>query len=1784
MPKPAKKQPKKALKPYHKDKTLPLSDTSEDDDIIAAPSNPIKEEANVDPPLTLNTSIRSHQEDDRTPPTPTRRRLSFSSATTSERKATPDLFSQDAQRWPSQTKDDPAFVSWEDRASPNPATQNGPSDIHIGGPNCTCELCTQDDDFRELCFNEANCRCTDCIKQAQKKKQESKQDDWIDSTPEKNFLTSDNARDYALPSVTVPRRSLTGRPPHDGSGTCQCEWCKDARKVKGPCTWCTKETKCDWCKGNESQDDSDAVEILDQQEREEPRSLTILGKDINQETLTQLLNTKIAVITDTQTYIRGHLDEIKEDHIILGNVTYDNKPIDTYTIYFAQIEIITPSQSDKKLKEDIRSAKGKIVIVNTFKEENIEGRLHKFIDSGKQAHIILKEVTYIDVIMQMKDTHKVEIADIKNFSLGPQFQDVKTRRRLRTRVKEFLRREEEAANSSSDASMKSVSSSSGLGSGTRSDDQTSCRKSSTLQDLEELQRSSGINPISRPQTSMSEAIHGDKMEDSWEKLRDENFLNIMSDSEDETAAPIRSPSSAEAIKTECDKTKEFISLMKERITALHKNFGLIPDREELMKSIIKTCADVHVGQNDDKVRRIKIPLDYNLKSSSSLAALYRYICTHASDSPRRHWATLTQEGFTDPALFEESKVKWHKSLQSLINSNKMERQITPEVLADLIREAAKANNIKFSKSMTKLTVKEVPEGLPSAKSLNHIWFKLITDPLSKVPLTWNEAMKKAYQRNTYPTRGFYIHGIHEQPQEEDRKTAANVFVDSLATDGAATNVPLGTEKDELDWLTRYHANAKAFRQQVDDRTWKKLQPVYKKWIITYPTEQFSHLVYRLFPHLRDTTIPDTVDANDVSIFNREEPPQTSAEWMRLFATKTVNISGQHLLQAEMNILQCNWRNIIDQNTLLKVAPEDFQLGGRFAHIHIGRQNRLPAEIYRAIAIYPPDIPDLNQIVWRYFYTARVEAAKDYHIEVSQEDLQLSPWLQLLCDDNIPKTFYYDDIDKVQCLSAHKIMNQKTSDWYGPDCLYHNFIRPLERLFTVDMPLNAQLAAALKYKDATDDLGHFVMKLVGWKRFPKKINAVTIVEELSKMRIAHSNQLSCAHQLDPPYQLQRKNELKDSRATRYVNKTHRPQPKDERDFVDANPFRYGSKEEIDKSIESKMQEISGCLQDLEEFNDQLERLRYQLTHVSDPTSRITISQKCEEVGREILATKGHILTSWTHYKLLTDRRWEATYTHIELDEQRLQTLKSDTSHNLRIKLTREQTDRKAQIGQLQQLKKAFNQAMEAKFNRYSKQESDTVLSMLSHIQILDYQIQMSEVTEKAICQILEERVKPTTQISNPSTAWGPHMDPTSQPAEPKVESEAKGLRHIFKKIRPTLKDLSKMYNELNGPGCANLNSTMQESSSEERTRKISTSNQNLLDTPVPPLIQTKQRPATFDYRPRDNIPDLLDLKLSVPRGSRSRPVSRQSAYSSGQKSDHTKGAIPKVRQPTGNGQAVPALNSTNFPALPSKVATQTKQETRYMDQQEDEYIAMHPPGSWAAENPQHKYGEFVEYWPHATNQVIPEWAYRKISAKNLNEKTHHLTLAALQRVVDTQFLTVLALNTGFYYTTIDMVPQVRKDHLPLGVLIKEQTVDRQTGIGYQDAHTVHIPYNFLGGLELTLNMIHERAFPPLKEEKDSLPKTLYKAIEEDKVWRVTTSVLPENSNKVWFRAICFEVTNKTNNMKQRAKIPWIHLSMFKFYFTKTYGTLDSQAYLYDREQGDGACRRLYDNFAIPRSHS
>ena len=120
---------------------------------------------------------------------------------------------------------------------------------------------------------------------------------------------------------------------------------------------------------------------------------------------------------------------------------------------------------------------------------------------------------------------------------------------------------------------------------------------------------------------------------------------------------------------------------------------------------------------------------------------------------------MTKKGFLDPTLFEEAKVNWLKGVHSLIDQNKFTTQITPEVLATFIRKASKNLDIKFSKSMINLAIKEIPKGIPQLKSLNQIWYKLVTDPLRKIPMTWNKAMKEAYKRECYPARGFYAPGI-----------------------------------------------------------------------------------------------------------------------------------------------------------------------------------------------------------------------------------------------------------------------------------------------------------------------------------------------------------------------------------------------------------------------------------------------------------------------------------------------------------------------------------------------------------------------------------------------------------------------------------------------------------------------------------------------------------------------------------------------------------------------------------------------------------------------------------------------------------------------------------------------------------------------------------------------------------------------------------------------------------------------------------------------------------------
>ena len=391
-----------------------------------------------------------------------------------------------------------------------------------------------------------------------------------------------------------------------------------------------------------------------------------------------------------------------------------------------------------------------------------------------------------------------------------------------------------------------------------------------------------------------------------------------------------------------------------------------------------------MDHDEERVKKLKLPTDLKMKSLSGIAALYRFISTHASKSPRKQWALMTKKSFSDSSLFEEAKVNWLKGVHSFIDQNKFTTQITTEVLATFIRKASKNLDIKFSKSMINLAIKEIPKGIPQLKSLNQIWYKLVTDPLRKIPMTWNKAMKEAYKRECYPARGFYAPEIPPEwkqdyldvssnplptPMEMSPPTivekckAQNTLLDSLATDVPATKIPLDKHPEELDWLTRYHVNRKIFKSKLEEATWSLIEPTFLKWKASYPHEPFQNLVHRLFPHLREAAIDSPIDISSTSLFTRDKAPQTEKEWMRLFSTKLIHLPNSHH-RDEIHALQANYTNLIDLNLLKTITPAGFQRGGRLSHIFVDRQNRLPGEVYFQLKIKYPEIPDLYQIIWR----------------------------------------------------------------------------------------------------------------------------------------------------------------------------------------------------------------------------------------------------------------------------------------------------------------------------------------------------------------------------------------------------------------------------------------------------------------------------------------------------------------------------------------------------------------------------------------------------------------------------------------------------------------------------------------------------------------------------------------------------------------------------------------------------------------------------------------------------
>ena len=899
----------------------------------------------------------------------------------------------------------------------------------------------------------------------------------------------------------------------------------------------------------------------------------------------------------------------------------------------------------------------------------------------------------------------------------------------------------------------------------------------------------------RPDTALSGVLNLERDEDidQMEELLTKNQEHVDSsiDTEDND--------DEENDEDDKQKVKSFINSVKEKLRGKFQ-IGSDIAIADMMESVQSTCESMGIHITKEKIKKMFIPHTMDFKRSRDLAALYRLIKVKTTGTPRKRWKFLTRHAFEDEALFENAKTKWILACKARVNQhldeqrrarNYQEQNLdnrdtadqiwNTNTLTEIMKKSAKELDIRFSGAQIEWALSELK---PSARNYitalqslswwERMWTALATHPMSKIPLTWNSVMKDVYPRDTYPTRG-YLRQPHRKAPDEltvtsssehemDTKRspppdpdtvqgAKNRIVDDLAINGPMIKSTPDEINKNLDWLARNHANAKTFFDKLDDKSRKRLANMYNQWKEEFPIEPFKVIAYRKFPYLYDLGIDDENSvANMERYIQPQAPPKTPKEWMQLFredCRQETQTTEKGCMDKERDSIKGNSRRRLELSGLDTVTPKDFQKGGRLAHIYIGRQCKIPPEVLRILGLGNPENSDEVQMIWRPLYAARLKAAENYKAEITTAQRTQSPWLELLCDERIHKDFHFDEIDKTQYAEAWEKHDFTTLQMTGAETLYNIFIRPLERMFTVDMPMNHRLMEALHSKDGTTDLAAYIIKLVGWDAAPFKLDPPRMIEELSKIRAIKSGDLQRTHFMDAPTITHKRQACR-----AYPDNNYSKESVNERarrlGCEDEMLFQNQSKESMDEMLESITKDIQNLLIQLESGTEEIETIRYQQKHTREPAGLRKLEDKKETIQAEITATREELTRKWRDYRLTAERRNLLTYRPEKTAEQTRQDLMGKTSAQLKLQLKQASEEFRASVKNLKDLTETYKATAAKRFNFFSQDQANVIFSMMSRIKTQERHLKdLNRLKDAIIIAIAkqEEEKRPTPPVKH-----------------------------------------------------------------------------------------------------------------------------------------------------------------------------------------------------------------------------------------------------------------------------------------------------------------------------------------------------------------------------------------------------------------------------------------------------
>jgi len=452
-------------------------------------------------------------------------------------------------------------------------------------------------------------------------------------------------------------------------------------------------------------------------------------------------------------------------------------------------------------------------------------------------------------------------------------------------------------------------------------------------------------------------------------------------------------------------------------------------------------------------------------------------------------------------------------------------------------------------------------------------------------------------------------------------------------------------------INNLHKEATAYMSSLAEDTRKSLQKTFDKWKKSYPKEHFKKWALRNNPQILSEHIyeNDSEAEQSLNFLQLDETPETTQDWRDMFEKHCVQLPPtEHPLLTPEKALMGNLVDTLPIETLDSITAKDFLEDGRFGHIYIGRQFHVPEEIFKILQINPSNFKDTLMVLWRRLYAARVEAAHLSEFLLPQKHWTMSPWLELLSDTNVSKTFDHDYVDVSQYYTAHRHFRLHTLQTAPFETLYNNFVRPLERLFTTDMPLNAKLQDAVLSKDATDDLAKYVCTLIGWDELPYHMQATALVEELSRIRAVPSGYLIRKTTIDQPTLLASRMDCRHTKYNSYRGVSIRQEMK-KRGIKVPKMFQTESKQKLDKRLTETLQQIEEEQVELQEIYKEIRRVGTRKSYSLDPISQQKIAEEEGRLQEEVGRVKTSITKKWKDFRHQWDQRTVQDYELPPLDQ-------------------------------------------------------------------------------------------------------------------------------------------------------------------------------------------------------------------------------------------------------------------------------------------------------------------------------------------------------------------------------------------------------------------------------------------------------------------------------------------------------------------------------------------------------